>query len=151
MPHSTQPTMIIRGTFHTNATATMLSGRLIALQSLVHTRVSILSPRSVSARTFTLWSQSQGYYNSYSNTGNSNDSDDKTQSSKPEPTPQKPISTKPSKGAKGLDPDTIKGPGGLTMTQIGKLVQQSRAKDLEQKTLSQQQQQQRPASSRQSK
>ncbi|KAH7048565.1 hypothetical protein BKA57DRAFT_461811 [Linnemannia elongata] len=30
-----------------------------------------------------------------------------------------------------LDPDKIKGPGGLTMTQIGKLVQQSRARDLE--------------------
>ncbi|KAF9100080.1 hypothetical protein BGX27_000489 [Mortierella sp. AM989] len=32
---------------------------------------------------------------------------------------------------KGLDPDKIKGPGGLTMTQIGKLVQESHAKDLE--------------------
>ncbi|KAF9908693.1 hypothetical protein EC991_009621 [Linnemannia zychae] len=30
-----------------------------------------------------------------------------------------------------LDPDKIKGPGGLTMTQIGRLVQQSRARDLE--------------------
>ncbi|KAK3837355.1 MAG: hypothetical protein J3R72DRAFT_197895 [Linnemannia gamsii] len=38
--------------------------------------------------------------------------------------------TNTNKDAK-LDPDKIKGPGGLTMTQIGRLVQQSRARDLE--------------------
>ncbi|KAK3812601.1 MAG: hypothetical protein JOS17DRAFT_463659 [Linnemannia elongata] len=42
-----------------------------------------------------------------------------------------------------LDPDKIKGPGGLTMTQIGKLVQQSRARDLEH----QQQQRSKPDTS----
>ncbi|KAF9185000.1 hypothetical protein BGZ51_002995 [Haplosporangium sp. Z 767] len=40
-----------------------------------------------------------------------------------------------------LDPDKIKGPGGLTMTQIGKLVQQSRARDLEHQAKKQHQQQ----------
>ncbi|ORZ27523.1 hypothetical protein BCR41DRAFT_346928 [Lobosporangium transversale] len=32
---------------------------------------------------------------------------------------------------KTLDPDKIKGPGGLTMTQIGRLVKESRTRDLE--------------------
>ncbi|KAF9207369.1 hypothetical protein BGZ49_000615 [Haplosporangium sp. Z 27] len=52
-------------------------------------------------------------------------------------------STKPSPTANpsGLDPDKIKGPGGLTMTQIGKLIQESRAKDLEHQAKKQQQQQ----------
>ncbi|KAF9287055.1 hypothetical protein BGZ74_001169 [Mortierella antarctica] len=40
-----------------------------------------------------------------------------------------------------LDPDKIKGPGGLTMTQIGKMVQESRARDLEHQKKQQQQQQ----------
>ncbi|KAG0243914.1 hypothetical protein B0O80DRAFT_493210 [Mortierella sp. GBAus27b] len=33
----------------------------------------------------------------------------------------------------GLDPDKIKGPGGLTMTQIGKLVRESHSKDTDHK------------------
>ncbi|KAF9170038.1 hypothetical protein BGX20_009521 [Mortierella sp. AD010] len=45
-------------------------------------------------------------------------------------------------GTSGLDPDKIKGPGGLTMTQIAKMVQESRAKDLEHTAKKQQQQQQ---------
>ncbi|KAF9214879.1 hypothetical protein CPC16_003671 [Podila verticillata] len=43
-----------------------------------------------------------------------------------------------------LDPDKIKGPGGLTMTQIGKLVQESRARDLEHQKKQQQQQSSSP-------
>ncbi|KAI7827503.1 hypothetical protein BC939DRAFT_445428 [Gamsiella multidivaricata] len=40
-------------------------------------------------------------------------------------------STAKSTDSKALDPNKIKGPGGLTMTQIGRLVRQSHAKDLE--------------------
>ncbi|KAF9941313.1 hypothetical protein BGZ67_005364 [Mortierella alpina] len=128
----------------------MSSNRLIALHQRIRTRVPIHSLQAVLARTFTSSGFRQGYYNSYSHTGNNNDRDDKTPSNKPEPTSQKPASSNGSAGSKALDPDTIKGPGGLTMTQIGKLVQQSRARDLEQKALKQQQQQ-HPAASRGSK
>ncbi|KAG0027356.1 hypothetical protein BGZ81_005692 [Podila clonocystis] len=51
----------------------------------------------------------------------------------------KPGASKPSANST-LDPDKIKGPGGLTMTQIGKLVQESRARDLEHQKKQQQQQ-----------
>ncbi|CAO3564832.1 unnamed protein product [Mortierella alpina] len=119
---------------------------LIARHQRTSTRVSVHSLQAVAARAFSLSSHTRGYYNSYSNTGDHNDNGDKTTSKKPETTSQKPPSSK------ALDPDTIKGPGGLTMTQIGKLVQESRAKDMEQKALrNQQQQQQRPGSSKESK
>ncbi|KAF9315186.1 hypothetical protein BG003_003423 [Podila horticola] len=52
----------------------------------------------------------------------------------------KPSTSKPPTNST-LDPDKIKGPGGLTMTQIGKLVQESRARDLEHQKKQQQQQQ----------
>ncbi|KAF9584993.1 hypothetical protein BGW38_004343 [Lunasporangiospora selenospora] len=42
----------------------------------------------------------------------------------------------------GLDPDKIKGPGGLTMSQISRLVQESHSKDAEHMKKKQQQQQQ---------
>ncbi|KAF9979779.1 hypothetical protein BGZ65_006034, partial [Modicella reniformis] len=51
-------------------------------------------------------------------------------------------SAAPKTNSNGLDPDKIKGPGGLTMTQIGKLVQESRTKDLEHQAKTKQQYQQ---------
>ncbi|KAG0002307.1 hypothetical protein BGZ80_003419 [Entomortierella chlamydospora] len=54
----------------------------------------------------------------------------------------KPTTGTSNSGTSGLDPDKIKGPGGLTMTQIAKMVQESRAKDLEHMAKKQQQQQQ---------
>jgi hypothetical protein len=42
-----------------------------------------------------------------------------------------------------LDPDKIKGPGGLTMTQIGRLVRESHAKDVDHRAKVQQQQEQK--------
>ncbi|KAF9428279.1 hypothetical protein BGZ94_002910 [Podila epigama] len=59
----------------------------------------------------------------------------------------KPSSGKPA-GSNALDPDKIKGPGGLTMTQISRLVQESRAKDLEHQKKQQQQQQQQSSSTK---
>ncbi|KAG0084179.1 hypothetical protein BGZ93_006501 [Podila epicladia] len=50
----------------------------------------------------------------------------------------KPSASKPPANST-LDPDKIKGPGGLTMTQIGKMVQGSRARDLEHQKKQQQQ------------
>ncbi|KAF9959851.1 hypothetical protein BGZ72_008625 [Mortierella alpina] len=130
-----------------------MSRNWITLHRPISNRVSTHLPLATSARTFTLSSHSQGYYNSYSHTGDTNNSDDKTGSNKPEPTSQKSAPAKANTGSKDLDPDIIKGPGGLTMTQIGKLVQQSRVRDLEQNALKQKQQQQRQnsASSKSSK
>ncbi|KAI8603779.1 hypothetical protein EDD21DRAFT_368134 [Dissophora ornata] len=54
--------------------------------------------------------------------------------------------SKSTTAGKGMDPDKIKGPGGLTMTQIGKLVQQSHAKDLEHQAKKQQQSSKAPKS-----
>lgn len=54
----------------------------------------------------------------------------------------KPGASKPANSA--LDPDKIKGPGGLTITQIGKLVQESRARDLEHQKKQRQQQSSSP-------
>ncbi|KAF9571465.1 hypothetical protein EC968_000496 [Mortierella alpina] len=124
----------------------MSSRSLIALHQRTCAGRSIHSPQAVSARTITFSSQALGYYNSYSDKGISDDKDDKPRSNKPKPTSQKSASTETAASSKALDPDTIKGPGGLTMTQIGKLVQQSRARDLEQKALKQQQQQHRTSS-----